>query len=619
MYELDVKRQLLIELRRGFRGLKSCLGGKKVDEAVYARSKKKPTQQPDAPSPAAAEEFLTFKTTAAIRVVEATLQARLSLDDALVDLDRLYKEIQPSVQTLFGRPEFGNRTADEQRACKDHWQEIRDALNLLCLVRDGSVQTGFIQIYFAAAGLQKSFKRVKLLFTNWSKHWGTCFHTDDLQQMMAAADEVCEPKGESKQSAKTGEGSGNPAGGSDQTDYTSGETEETSDHLHSIAKKIGKLALAAAKSCSSEDQDEKLKKVCAKLIAIHDRFDEIICLLDRLQCSPDMEPTFRELVQRRLDRAAFFLQYAFAGAETVSLACRDTTSLLIDAWKGLQSSITVLEREIAAYEKRQLCGSSGLCSGALAQLRLLIGRGLVQARSLNIGEISPAVRNGQYQLINEAQTLLLGFVEGGLRRRAVNGFWPYIANIRTALSRCNEEVEPECLVTKEDLVSILSFLKSACAGVASHPISPPSPSSATLAFCAGEPFGQSIGSATGLTENLNRFVELASALSILVPEPLKQGLTGLIVKSQSAQFRLANASAVGGVDYPKLIQFEEGRLKGCYYRLATVLGLAQRSDADRERIARLQAQHPLPFQHMKLQIGFDPATGQFSAGQKGGA
>ena len=609
MYQGDVTRELLIKLRRGFRGLKNCLGRKKADTAVTGRSKKKPADQAITPPAADTEEFFTFKTAAAIRVVREALESRRPLDLALSDLKLLYSELRPVVQTLFGTSDYQSKSGDDHEACERYWKEIGDALNSLCLVQDGSIQTGFLHISFAAANLQKSFKRIQLLLGNWSKHWGTCYHTDDLDQIVASAAEVCEPKTEPEEHSKDGDESLKPDAGDDRADnaYPEAHNEHPNGRLYSLATKAEQLALDAAKSCSPEEQKHKLKKLCAKLIAIHERFEEITCILDRLQCSPDIEPTFHELVNRRLARAAVFLQAAFAGAQTISVECKDTASVMIGAWECLQSAIPALEHEIAAFAQRQLCQPPGLCASQLSQLHSVIDEGLHNARSLHNRVIDLDATHRQFKLLESVQTVLMGLERGGLRKRTINAFSLCILQIRAALSRCHEEAEPECVVTKEDLVHIMHYLKSACAGMPSYQVyqrCPPTyaPTGAQTPYGVPQSAGVSKPAfAGGFIKVWSRWEKLLTELHQLAPVQLKPQVNALMLTARQQQQRLNSAQMLSSVPYSTLVRKQELHLKQLWAGMNAALAVTydKAAPTDKRTIAALQLRLPELKQQMQ--------------------
>jgi hypothetical protein len=398
-------------------------------EAADAKAAHEARQKEAAPSDPN-QRWLLYKISIARRLVTSALQSRAPLEQTRIDLDVVIKEISARFASV-------NKDAPNQDKLSAARKDLCEAINnlsLLCLSRDAaSPQLGLLTIYFASQEAAERLTSACKILDCWKRHWnGACGLTD----FGRLHDLVC---GSADDATKQEPG------------------------MQARLVEVERVALEAATTCDPETIRQSCDAVCKELTGLHDDYTEAVCLLQRLKCAPEMEPTFLDQVSRYLDRAIYYVAVAFQAVRTVCVTEKTWTEQLVQAWGDLGNQVPGLAAEVARAARKNLCGPADLCRDQLNWLSRYAEQGLNAARQLQSDPGSAAALAQANDVLGKFQGQLLEFNGKKLPRRALDAFSRPLALISRVQSGCPEE-EDCCLLTESQLEQLLDKLRKTLAG-----------------------------------------------------------------------------------------------------------------------------------------------------------
>jgi hypothetical protein len=422
------------------------------------------------------------------------------------------------------------RNRDKVDGVKDKLAHVIKYLSLLCLSRDAaSPQVGLLTIYFSSQEADERLESACKALESWAQHWEGA---PGLQEFARLREVICGGEGEAPQEPG----------------------------MQARLQEVERVALEAATTCDSEEVRKSCDAICKELTALHDDYNEVVCLLQRLKCSPEMEPTFLEQVSRYLDRAIYYVALAFQAVPTVCVTDKTWTEQLAEAWDDLGKQVPQLAQEVARAARKNLCGPAELCRDQLTWLSRYAEQGANAARQLQSDPGSAEALARSTELLGKFQGQLLEFNGKKLPRRALDGFSRPLAQISRILSGCPEE-EDCCLLTGSQLEQLLERLQPALAGIGcehlaarlmSRARSPipgrrpgPSPVSASAPQHTLLPADDGLRQLRLFLELLPGFGDVASRLVDYVPEALKPPLRDIASRAPQQQSRLRAEEKAG--------------------------------------------------------------------------
>jgi hypothetical protein len=455
----------------------------------------------------ASRDWQSEKSQTALYIVKQTLLSQQTLAAARDDLDVVCKELRARWCAFIGSfRSYQYASPDGIKNAESSFQVICQSIYLLNLNScAATTQQGFLHIYLAARRAEKRFKQVVTVAEQWTQHWQAYFY-DEQQYLRKFGQSV--------------------------------------NSLVTISTCVRDTALTAATSCELELQRESCEKLCAELTKLYEEYQEVVCLLDHLQYSPDLEPGFRSQVYRQLNRAGEMVVRALRALKTICISEKDQPTQLLEAWQIIAAQPAAVEQALALRAKTQ-CAPPAVCRGLFDQLQAAAQKGLYYALAF---QRDPACRDalaGQAEAAYKLEGTLDEFAHKGLPRYIFDGFWWPLAQIHLILSGCAEEQE-QCLVTDKQLDRFVEKLKTylGAAGGQAHYGRAACGSRAPnygFAFSAAEApsyagdLGEDITLTTNYAEQFKASARLAATIKPLAPAQLRPRLEEIIKQEQSWQ------------------------------------------------------------------------------------
>jgi hypothetical protein len=541
-------------------------------------------------------DWLAFKSEAAVRSINLAISSRQSVAIVKSDLNLLHKEMRARSLSFFAHVgTFAHSNKDGVKKAEDTFESISKKLYLFNSVSDGALpQLRFFQVYFAAGRAAQRFEQAHAVFAEWNQHWNPYFQG--------------------------------------QSNLTEAGTLIACMKTRSEAARG--VAFDAALSCEIEFHRESYFQLCEELTELYEEYSEAACLLDHLQASPDLEPTFLPRIHRQLDRAGYFIEHALSALKLINLAEKDRPARLVEAWKLLVAETkAIAQNHSALYAKPQPCAQPDPCQPRILQVAAYAQEGLSHALAFQQDQACRFAHKGQSEAVSKMEGTLDGLRGRGLRPRVFDKLWWAMAQINLLLSGCPDE-EEKCLVTDKQLDAYVERLKTYLIGAGCdtrhlRPACDGQTAGSLLAMFQAEPHvgeataGDPIAHAARYAERFNNSALLAARLRVLVPEVMRPPLEEII---KQAEILRQAEQASGGSPSASLVKQLSRRLDAANATLKATCAVAldKASGPEKEQLKTLDQQllHEAPGrQSADYQIGklaglsaFDPA-----AKAKGGA
>jgi hypothetical protein len=574
---------------------KAAEAAKQADDARKARQEARTLVGSSQPY-SVGRDWLAFKSGAAVRSINLAIRSPQSVAIVKSDLNLLHKEMRARSLSFFAHVgTFAHCNKDGVKKAEATFESISQKLYLFNSVSDGDLpQQRFFQIYFAAERAVTRFEQVNGVLTEWKQHWDPYFQ--GLPNLDKAGTLIAS--------------------------------------LRTRSETARGVALAAALSCEIEFHRESYSTLCEELTELYEEYSEAVCLLDHLQTSPDLEPTFLPRIHRQLNRAGYFIEHALSALKVISLAEKDRPTRLAEAWKLLVAETkAIAQNHSALYAKPQPCAQPDPCQPQILQIGASAQEGLSHALTYKQDPACHFARKGQSEAISKMEATLDGLRDGGLRPRVFDKLWWAMVQINLLLSGCPDE-EEKCLVTDKQLDVYVERLKAYLIGAGCNtlhlrPTCDRQTMGSLLAMVQTEPHGSEATAsdhtarAARCAERLNNSALLAARLRPLVPEGMRPQLEEIIKQAES--LRQAE-QASGGSPSASLVKQLSRRSDAANATLKATFAVALdiASGAEKEQLKALDQQllcEAPGRQSADYQIGdlagssaFDPA-----AKAKGGA
>ncbi len=502
--------------------------------------------------------WLRFKSEAAIRSINLTIRSQQSVTIVKNDLNILHKELRARSLSFFAHVKtFSTYKADGVKKAQETFESISQNLFLFNSVSDGELpQQRFFQIHFAAKRAVTRFERAHDVFEEWANHWDPYFQgRQNLTKVGTLI--AC---------------------------------------LITRSDTVEKTAFDAALSCEIEFHRDRYSKLCEELNALYEEYSETVCILDHLQASPDLEPTFLPRIYRRLDRAGYFIEHSLSALKAINLVEKDRPAQLTEAWKLLVAETKeIAQNHSALYANPQSCAQSDRCRPQIQQVGAYAREGLSYALAYQQDPACPHALKGQSEAISKMEMALDGLRGAGLRPRVFDQLWWAMVQINLILSGCPDE-EEKCLVTDKQLDTYIERLKTILIGAGCYthrslPSCDRQPADSLLSLFQTEPqagatmTSDHTSSAAHLAERFKNTALMAARLKLLVPEGMRPPLEEIV---KQAEF-LRQKQASGGTPSDSMVKQLSRRLNDATAMLKATCAVAldKATGVEKEQIKAL--------------------------------